>query len=276
VKSDVLITSTIDAFEGRSFAIVDVPGAFLTADMDEEVYMCLRGRLAELMINTAPDIYSKYVPIVPDNKSIMYVKLQKALYGCMRSALLFYMKLVADLESDGFELNPYDPCVANKIMNSNQFTITWHVDDLNLSHMDNKEVTKTIDWLKSIYEEYMRVFRGKKHDYLGMDLDFANKGEVKITMIDYLKGVLEDFPEIIMGSARTPADNHMFTVREDTKKKLLDESRTTVLHHSVAQLLFASSRTRTRKDIQTTIAFMATREREPDKDEWAKLGRMLT
>jgi hypothetical protein len=33
----MLITSTIDAFEGRDVAIVDVPGAFLMADMDEEV-----------------------------------------------------------------------------------------------------------------------------------------------------------------------------------------------------------------------------------------------
>jgi hypothetical protein len=37
----VLITATIDAFKGRDVAIVDIPGAFLVADMDEEVIMCL-------------------------------------------------------------------------------------------------------------------------------------------------------------------------------------------------------------------------------------------
>jgi hypothetical protein len=40
----VLITATIEAFEKREVAIVDVPGAYLTADMDEEVFMCLRGK----------------------------------------------------------------------------------------------------------------------------------------------------------------------------------------------------------------------------------------
>jgi hypothetical protein len=55
----VLITATIDAFEKREVSIVDVPGAYLTADMDEEVCMCLRGRLAELMVKTAPEIYRK-------------------------------------------------------------------------------------------------------------------------------------------------------------------------------------------------------------------------
>jgi hypothetical protein len=39
----VFITATIDAFEGRYVTIVDVPGAFLSADMDEEVIMTIRG-----------------------------------------------------------------------------------------------------------------------------------------------------------------------------------------------------------------------------------------
>jgi hypothetical protein len=140
----VLITATIYAFEKREMAIMDVPGAYLTADMDEEVFMCLRGKLAELMVKTAPEIYRKYIYVGPDNKPVLYLKLQKALYGCLRSALLFYLKLLKDPEGNGFKLNPYDPCVANKMINGKQFTITWHVDDLKLSHVDVKEVDKTI------------------------------------------------------------------------------------------------------------------------------------
>lgn len=40
------------------------------------------------------------------------------MYGLLRSALLFYLKLVEDLKADGFVLNEYDPCVANKIVNA--------------------------------------------------------------------------------------------------------------------------------------------------------------
>jgi hypothetical protein len=141
----VLITYTIDAFEGRYVAIVDVPGAFLTADMDEEVYMCIRGLLAELMVQTSPGIYWKYITASSDNTPILYLKLQKALYGCLRSALLFYLKLVEDLESDGFKINSYDPYVANKVVNNKQFTITWHMDDLKLSDVEKNEVTKKIE-----------------------------------------------------------------------------------------------------------------------------------
>jgi hypothetical protein len=269
----LLITSTIDDFEGRDVSMVYVPGAFLTADMDEEVYMCIRGCLAELMVQTAHAIYWKCTTVGNNNTPILYVKLQKALYGCLRSALLFYLKLVEDLESDGFKINPYDPCVAHKGVNNKKITITWHVDGLKLSHMEKNEVTQTIERLKSIYGQDMRVSRGKKHDNLGIDLDFTNPGEVKITMIDYLKGVLEEFPEVITRNATSPGADHLFIVRPYDERKLPGESRALAFHHSLAQLLFSS--TRARKDIQTTVTFLTTRVREPDKDDWEKLRIFL-
>jgi hypothetical protein len=36
-------------------------------------------------------------------------------------------------------------------------------------------------------------------------------------MIDYLKGVINDFPEIITGTAITPATTNLFDVRPDNK-----------------------------------------------------------
>jgi hypothetical protein len=61
----------------------------------------------------------------------------------------------------------------------------------------------------------MHVSRGLVHDYLGMTLDYSTKGEVKVTMVDYLKGVLGDFPEAITGSAPTPSSEHLFDVHPD-------------------------------------------------------------
>jgi hypothetical protein len=198
---DVLITATIEAYEERDLAIVDVPGAFLSADMDKEVIITIRGRLAELMVKAAPNIYIKYITIEAKNKPILYVKLQKALYGCLRGALLFEEKRVGDLKSQGFELNPYDPCVVNKTIKGNQFTLTWHVDDIKMSHKYPKEVTNVIDWLKDIYGDSMHMSRGLVHDYIGMTIDYTTRGEVKVKMVDYLKGVFGDFTEVIDGTA---------------------------------------------------------------------------
>ena len=71
----------------------------------------------------------------------------------LEGALFFYNKLVADLEAYGFTINPYDPCVGNKMVNGKQLTVTWHVDDLKISHIKSKVVTGLIEYLGSIYRK---------------------------------------------------------------------------------------------------------------------------
>ena len=139
--------------------------------MDDEVIMVMEGRLAELMVHTAPELYRKYLGVGKNNKPILYVKLRKALYGCLKSALLFYNKLVGDLQDMGFTVNPYDPCVANKMVRGKQMTICWHVDNLKISHIDSRDVMKMLDILQKKYGK-MQTTRWKVHDYLGMTLDF--------------------------------------------------------------------------------------------------------
>ncbi len=116
----VFITAVIDTHEGRDVACFDIPGAFLHADVDKDITMVLEGRLAELMVQVVPNLHRKYITVDRMGTAILYVKMQKALYGLLRSVLLFYNKLVADLESDGFVLNPCDSCVANKVVDGKQ------------------------------------------------------------------------------------------------------------------------------------------------------------
>jgi hypothetical protein len=70
----------------------------------------------------------------------------------MKSALLFFCKLVVYLSSMGYMINPYNSCVANKIINGAQMTICWHVDDLFIGHADPAMVTKIIHWLACCYQ----------------------------------------------------------------------------------------------------------------------------
>ena len=68
-----------------------------------------------MMVAADPALYRPFVSY-ETGKAVIYVLLQKALYGCLKSALLFYEKLVGDLEAYGFRINAYDPCVANKMV----------------------------------------------------------------------------------------------------------------------------------------------------------------
>ena len=72
-----------------------------------------------------------------------------------------------DLEAYGFIINPYDPCMANKMLGGKQLTVCWNMDDLKISCTDANEVIKMIQWLESDNGE-MNGSRGKRHDYLGM------------------------------------------------------------------------------------------------------------
>eukprot|EP00957_Ditylum_brightwellii_P032353 2450847-Ditylum_brightwellii.AAC.1 len=145
----VLLTSIIDTKEGRDVATTDIPVMYPNADMNDEVIMVMEGRLAELMVQTAPERYRKYLGIEKDNKPILYVKLQKALYRCLKSALLFYNKLVRNSKLLGFMVNPYNPCVANKKIKGKQMTICWQINDLKISHENSREVTKMLKILES-------------------------------------------------------------------------------------------------------------------------------
>ena len=104
---------------------------------------------------------------------MLYVKLLKALRGVLRSALLFYKKITGGLIDMGFETNHYDPCVANKMVNGSQMTVTWHMDNLKVSHNDPVEVTKFLLAMAKIYGTGITVPRGKVHTYLGMNFDYS-------------------------------------------------------------------------------------------------------
>ena len=42
----------------------------------------------------------------------------------------------------------------------------------------------------------MKVTCGKKHKYLGMDIDFSMSGQVKILMCDYVKEILTTWDKV--------------------------------------------------------------------------------
>ena len=91
-----------------------------------------------------------------------------------------------------FQINSYDPYLANKMMNVHQMTICWHVDDLKVSHKDENAVTALAEKLAELYGPKTTVSCGKAHKYLGMDIDWASvTGTMIVSMIKYMHEVIE-------------------------------------------------------------------------------------
>ena len=122
-----LLTAVIEAQEGHDAATCDIRNTFVQIHAEEEdkdgnqTIMKIRGVCVDILceINT---IYRDYM-VTEGNQKVLYVHITQAIYGMLGSAMLFYHKLTKALFSYGFELNPYDSCVANKMVNSGQLTI---------------------------------------------------------------------------------------------------------------------------------------------------------
>jgi hypothetical protein len=172
-------------------------------------------------------------------------------------------------------------------------TVCFHVDDCKISHLIPKVIDETIEWLRSEYEHVfedgtgeMRVHRGKTHKYLGMSLDFGHDNQCRITMIDYVDEIVAAYDKALgeldddgfsavkkkSNPARTSAaPDDLFVVDEDAEK--LSEESSIAFHHLVAKTLYVSKHARL--DVSTAIAFLTTRVRAPDVDDWRKLSHLM-
>ena len=75
---------------------------------------------------------------------------------------MWYALFVSTLQDFGFKLNPYDECVANKIINGQKYTNFWHVDDNKILNVDKNVVIEVIESIKAKFGK-MIVTCGKTH-----------------------------------------------------------------------------------------------------------------
>jgi hypothetical protein len=131
-------------------------------------------------------------------QKVMLVLCLNAVHGTMVEALFYYKKVMKSLTKQGYKINPYNGCVANKVVKGRQVTISFHIDDRKRSHKSSAVIDNTIAWLrveyKSIFEDgsgQMKVHRGKTQRYLGLSLDLSHKGQCQVTIHDYIDGILQ-------------------------------------------------------------------------------------
>jgi len=136
-SESIMLTGVIDAMEGRDVATGDIPNAFVGVvvtdeDKDYRVLIRLRGRVVDILCKIAPDVYKykRYVTVNKKGEKTLIVQCMNALYGTMVASLLYYKKFVKSLKRNGFKMNPYDPCVANKTVDGKVLTVCFHVDDV--------------------------------------------------------------------------------------------------------------------------------------------------
>ena len=91
----------------------------------------------------------------------------------------------------------------------------------------------------------MTVIRGKFHKYLGMTLVYTVRGQVQITMINFLGKVLIAFDKAEPkggGTKTSTAPENLFKVDEYFEK--LPQNKTVQFHNLVAKTLYDTKRSK--------------------------------
>ena len=259
----VFIVAAIAAKERRQVATIDFAGAYLNADMKRRVLMTFDPILTQLIIDI-DNSYGKYV----GTGGKLTVRLDKALYGCIESAKLWYDLISSKLLGLGFIQNPYDICVFNKEVKGVQVTITLYVDDLMITCVNGEVLDTTISEIQGLFNG-STVHKGKIQSYLGMVFDFESDGLVSIKMDGYIEDVINEYA--VCGTAPTPAGTDLFTVDIDSEN--LSQQDSDQFHSRVAKLLYMAKRAR--PDLLTAVGFLATRVSSPTQEDWKKLERTL-
>ena len=267
----LLGTFMIDAYEGREIGSFDIPGAYLHAEMehgDNRVLLRLRDEFVDMMC-MANKKYLPYVKII-NGRKVLYLKVLRAIYGCIKSALLWYELFSGTLQKMGFKINPYDRCVANKEIQGSQCTIVWYVDDAKVSHMKREVVSEVIGDIEKEFGK-MDITYGNVHDYLGMIITIKDR-KVVVDMSAQVEELIEFFDDDVSGNVTSPANKNLMNV--DDNSPLLGNKKRENFHSTTAKMLYIEKRGR--PDMELTTSFLTTRVSKPTQEDWGKLKRAVT
>ncbi len=104
-------------------------------------------------------------------------------------------------------------------------TVVWHVDNLMGLCVDDFELTKFSCYLAKAYGPKLSMHMGRKHNHLGVDMEFNEDGMLDVSMFKYLDDAISDFPEAITGQAATSAADYLFNIRDKKKHRSWKKNR---------------------------------------------------
>ena len=153
-------------------------------------------------------------------------------------------------------------CTFNKMVNGEQITVQFHVDDLKVSHKEESVLEGFLNNLRSEFgkEDKLTENTGLVYEFLGITIDYSIVGKVVFTMFGYLKDVIVEAAKDLKNSrSYNPGNDQLMKVDYDSPSLLPKDAK--LFHQHVARLLFVSKSTR--PDIQVCVAFLCTRVKSP-------------
>ena len=256
--STVLIAASIAAHKMQHVMTLDHKAAYFNAIMvGNSVYVRLNKDVAELLCKLAP-MYRQFIR----SDGAITVKLRRALYGCIESAVLWYKELSSTLLGLGFKKNPYDEYSFTGEIEGKIDSILVYVDDLMIFLEPPQALTSIAKSPRSKYTDTTRI--GKEHDFLGVHWDFKVPGQVMLSMDGYVDNILEKYN--VKTRAKTPTTDMLLICNPLSPK--LSKGKQELFHSCVMESHHLAKRIRS--EILTAVSYCATRVLCPDEDDEKK------
>eukprot|EP00961_Rhodomonas_salina_P121066 1629328-Rhodomonas_salina.2 len=171
----------------------DITGAFMTADIDADIYMDL------------PPGYH-----LPPGKTI---KLRKSLYGLLQSPGLFHDTLEAWLVNYGFKQVNEDGTIFKLVRGSEQILLSLFVDD-GLCATNSEALYQS--FLTDLQQKFDLSDQGDLSFYLGVAVDHnLRTGVTTLSQEQFVQTMLERFNMVGCKPVSTPAEPNTHLVRGD-------------------------------------------------------------
>jgi hypothetical protein len=236
---------------------LDIYGAFITAEIDEPVYVSL----------------PKGLPIKHGTKRIW--KLKKTLYGLKRSPKAFYDSLSAHLLSKGYLRSDNDPCLFYRRTSAEEVIMFCiHVDDFAIGASHQHLITQLCDDLK---ERYVITESDTLETFLGIRIHSANSG-MYLSQPGHLQKIF-DLAQNDRKTKSTPMSADFSDLQQDDSPKLTttagepNEKSLSYFQSLLGMIMFV---VRTRPDIAFAVNRLAVRTSKATEKDLKALRRIAS
>lgn len=241
----------------------DVPGAYLNADIDKELFIRIPKKVK--------DIWNRKF-----NKEKLFnetiVKLNKALYGLPESSRLWYNHIKSFLLKNDFKINEEDNCFFMLKKESQTCYVILYVDDILIVSSD--EIIE-----EQIHSLFVKEFGGEINfrnlTFLSLMINQdMNDETIKVHQFGQIENIIEKVDrEFSYYPASTPGKIGLYETRNRENEVLLNDHQRKCFHSTIMALYYVALRTR--PDILKEISFLSTRCLNPTSIDYDHLKHLI-
>ena len=245
----------LGAFENRRGFTMDIPGAYLNAELKHPHMVRFGADLTAEYTRLYPE-YKKYIQ---ENGTMLFI-VKKAFYGLPESSALWYDEFAEFLNSLGYVSHPCDKGLfvySDKRYPDRACVLCLWVDDI-LGWANDDNMIRNME--ESVIEKYggARLDAGNNLQFIGMVITQPTNGIIYTSQIEYTRKILH-----ATGTSGNSDDpNHSNLLREKTERERRVKVDTTEYASHLMMAMYLAKRTR--HDILTPLSILATRMQDPD------------